>query len=811
MPHFDYQRRDLFLFLSGLTFLVLVFLLFPQFHPARLGDETWLNRHSVEQEARLLLDQLGFENHQLASKPAYYFRSTFLDSLQKQGLEAPKAHTSYWAIRLEHPDSRMSDLSYFEQTEAQRSVMFLDRSGKLTGFQNVEKRLPVSDSDPAWVRQVADSADSSQIEVLVRSLLQNTGWANQELTFIKQEPVSYDEITAQRVEFLASTPVSGVTVRITTDISPTGQLLNLGSEFLYGGESATDSDDIFLVGIRGGLIILFLIFLLYLLYLRVKEKVIDVRSSIILAVVIALLFPLSNLSSIYALVVYEGIHLAFTDYLILFINIGLVTAIVSIGYFIVSAIGESVSRQHWSDKLRTLDYLRMGAFYSRPVGWLMVRSVFYSWILLGILTLGVAFLPGVFFKLPVQLVSHQYYLGFISKPLQDAIVLYIILQAVFMIVLTLVYTKFKSRILVVVGAALIYAVFNVTFIPVGPLPMQILMNLVLGGILGWMYVRWDFLTVVLSQFLFVIGIQAMQGYVLPESSEVWLFAFYAGFSLVILIVGTMAALQGREPSQIQRYEPDYIEDLAMEERMKQELTIAKEVQASFLPVSLPQFNGADIYARCLSAYETGGDYFDFFELDRKRLGVMIGDVSGKGIQAAFFMTFIKGVLHALTTAEFSTKEVLSRANDLFIKHAGKGSFITMIYGILDLAKMEFRFTRAGHNPLLIYRYESGQIEEFRSEGLGIGIRPSRDFDPRNQEITVPITSGDLLILYTDGIVEAMNAQSEQFGEDALKKTLTSLHQETSREITARIFESVEAFAGKEKQHDDMTMVIIRVP
>ena len=135
----------------------------------------------------------------------------------------------------------------------------------------------------------------------------------------------------------------------------------------------------------------------------------------------------------------------------------------------------------------------------------------------------------------------------------------------------------------------------------------------------------------------------------------------------------------------------------------------------------------------------------------------------------------------------------------------------MIYGILDLEKMEFRFTRAGHNPLLIYRTQTGQIEELRAEGLGIGIRPAKEFDSYNRELTVSVQSGDLLVLYTDGIVEAMNAQSELYGEDALKEKLIALNQESAREITARIFEDVEAFAGKEKQHDDMTMVVIRIP
>lgn len=811
MPHFDYQRRDLLLFLSGLTLLVVTFILYPQVHPARLGEETWMERKQIQQEAQLLINQLGFTDHKLISDPAYHFRSTYLDSLQAVDAEIPAPHTSYWRIQLDHPSSRTTDLSYFEQIGAEKSALTLDRSGKLIEFRNIENTLPVTAANPFWVKDPSAFPDSSRIEMLARSFLDQTGWADQDLRFVKREVVTYQELEAARVEFLSNTLVEGVTIRILVDVTPDGALLQLDSQFLYGGQISSETDDIFLVGVRGGLVILFLIFLLYLLYLRVKEKVIDVRSSIILAVMIAFLYPIGNLSAIYAMAVYEGISLAFTDYLILFINIGLITAVVAVGYFIVSAIGESISRQHWSDKLRTLDYLRMGAFYSRPLGWLMVRSVFYSWILLGLFVLGVAYLPGVYHTLPDVLFSHQYYLGFIVKPIQDAITLYIILQAIFMIVLTLLYSRFSNRLLVVGAAAIIYAIFNAALIPLGPIPYQIILNLLIGGILGWIYIRWDFLSMVVTQFLFVVGIQAFQGLVLPDSGEIWMFVFYAGLIVALLITGSMAALQGREPSDIQRYEPDYIEDLAMEERMKQELTIAKEVQASFLPVSLPDFHSTDIYARCLSAYETGGDYFDFFELERKRLGIMIGDVSGKGIQAAFFMTFIKGVLHALTTDDYSTKQVLSKANDLFIRHASKGSFITMIYGILDLEKMEFRFTRAGHNPLLIYRTQTGQIEELRAEGLGIGIRPAKEFDSYNRELTVSVQSGDLLVLYTDGIVEAMNAQSELYGEDALKEKLIALNQESAREITARIFEDVEAFAGKEKQHDDMTMVVIRIP
>jgi sigma-B regulation protein RsbU (phosphoserine phosphatase) len=359
--------------------------------------------------------------------------------------------------------------------------------------------------------------------------------------------------------------------------------------------------------------------------------------------------------------------------------------------------------------------------------------------------------------------------------------------------------------------SLLYAVLNLSILPVGPYAGQFLLNLGIGAILGAVYVRWDFLSAAIAQFLFIFGLTALAGWSAPGSGEVWMFVSFAVLSLALLVLGFSAALNGKDPSELGRYEPDYIEDLAMEQRMRQELTIAKQVQESFLPIRLPSFGRADIYARCRSAYETGGDYYDFFPLADRRLGVIIGDVSGKGIQAAFFMTFIKGVLHALAGSHDSTKDVLWNANALFQRNAPKGTFITLIYGILDLDVMEFRFTRAGHNPLILIRPSNGSIEEIRSEGLGVGMSNQSDFAKHTHEQHLAVSSGDLLVLYTDGIVEAMNEKGEPYGEEALKSMLIRNAGESSKEITARVFEDVQRFTSDAKQHDDMTMVVIRVP
>ncbi|MDZ7695106.1 MAG: PP2C family serine/threonine-protein phosphatase [Balneolaceae bacterium] len=126
-------------------------------------------------------------------------------------------------------------------------------------------------------------------------------------------------------------------------------------------------------------------------------------------------------------------------------------------------------------------------------------------------------------------------------------------------------------------------------------------------------------------------------------------------------------------------------------------------------------------AICKPAYETGGDYYDFIQLDDHRIAVAIGDVSGKGIQAAFYMTFTKGILHTLCRETESPAEVLKKANRLFYENARRGTFISLIYGIVDLRKKTFRFARAGHNPILHYAAQSQTMDLLQPSGIGLGL------------------------------------------------------------------------------------------
>src|SRR5699024_10876755 len=208
---------------------------------------------------------------------------------------------------------------------------------------------------------------------------------------------------------------------------------------------------------------------------------------------------------------------------------------------------------------------------------------------------------------------------------------------------------------------------------------------------------------------------------------------------------------------------------------------------------------------------TGGDYYDFIQLDDHRAAIAVGDVSGKGIQAAFYMTFVKGLLHSLSQETYAPAEVLKKANRLFCDNSAKGTFISLIYGVIDLQAGTFTFARAGHNPILHLNRSTELIEELQTDVLGIGLTKGEKFDNKIQEIELSITADDLFLLYTDGIVEALNSIHEFYGTDRLIPIVDGMKDDKAEAIISVVSQQVRNFIGQARQHDDMTLMAIRFP
>ena len=231
---------------------------------------------------------------------------------------------------------------------------------------------------------------------------------------------------------------------------------------------------------------------------------------------------------------------------------------------------------------------------------------------------------------------------------------------------------------------------------------------------------------------------------------------------------------------------------------------------SFLPRANPEFTTLDIASRCLPALEVGGDYYDFVQLGGNRLGVVIGDVSGKGTQAAFYMTLTKGFLRALANMSDSPSFILTQLNRLFYDNVKRGVFISMIYGIFDMEDGTLSMARAGHNPVVMRKPSEQELQMIHPKGLALGMEKGDAFERLIQEVKIPLHPNDLFVFYTDGFPEAMNKEKEEFGDDRFEESIEKHSGGTAEEILQGVFQDVKLFAGKAEQHDDMTMVVVKI-
>jgi len=255
---------------------------------------------------------------------------------------------------------------------------------------------------------------------------------------------------------------------------------------------------------------------------------------------------------------------------------------------------------------------------------------------------------------------------------------------------------------------------------------------------------------------------------------------------------------------------DLVRTQADKERLEEELRIARQIQMSLLPQGTVTVPGLRVAALCLPAAEVGGDYYDLLPLSETRLGVLIADVSGKGTSAALYMAELKGLVLSLSRIYESPARLLGEANRILAANMDPRSFITMTYAVVDTAKATMTYARAGHNPII--HLSGGRTRVLTPAGLGLGMDRGERFEEILEEASVPLAAGDVFLLFTDGLSEAMNGRAELFGERRLRDVLeTATFAETDEhELKDRILEEIRRFVGDAAQHDDMTLVILKV-
>jgi phosphoserine phosphatase RsbU/P len=243
------------------------------------------------------------------------------------------------------------------------------------------------------------------------------------------------------------------------------------------------------------------------------------------------------------------------------------------------------------------------------------------------------------------------------------------------------------------------------------------------------------------------------------------------------------------------------------ERIAREMEIAREVQERLFPQRLPVLEGVNLAGACRTVFGVGGDYYDAFEIG---LGLAVGDVSGKGISAALLMAGLRACLRTMTrTTSGELPELMALLNRLIYEASAINRYATFFFGVFDPIACSFHYVNAGHNPpVLLRKSASGSDEWLRLEcgGAVIGLLPEASYE----EGSLVLHPGDVLLAYTDGISEAMNSAEEEWGEEAMFLTAQHSYDGTADDIVKAIFTAADVFAGGAPQHDDMTVLVMKV-
>jgi sigma-B regulation protein RsbU (phosphoserine phosphatase) len=239
-------------------------------------------------------------------------------------------------------------------------------------------------------------------------------------------------------------------------------------------------------------------------------------------------------------------------------------------------------------------------------------------------------------------------------------------------------------------------------------------------------------------------------------------------------------------------------------KMQEEVRLAARIQTELLPKSGPNIAGYDIVGRTIPAQEVGGDYFDFIPIDEYRLAFCLGDVTGKGLPASLLMANLQATLRGQTLTTGSPKTCLERSNQLLYQSTSPEKFATLFYAILDLQNHQILYSNAGHdNPYLCS--DRASTKRLKIGGIPLGMLPDFSFEQES----VPLEDDSILVAYSDGVTEAMNAQEEMFGEERIAAVIDQHKNAPATEIIDHLVSAVKTFAAGYPQSDDITVVVMR--
>jgi sigma-B regulation protein RsbU (phosphoserine phosphatase) len=244
-------------------------------------------------------------------------------------------------------------------------------------------------------------------------------------------------------------------------------------------------------------------------------------------------------------------------------------------------------------------------------------------------------------------------------------------------------------------------------------------------------------------------------------------------------------------------------------RLDHDLEIARDIQRILLPAEAPKVNGFEISGMNIPARLVSGDYFDYIKVDDERLGVAIADVSGKGVPASLIMAICRSVLRSQAIGNPSPADVLQKVNRQLYPDIKEDMFISMAYLVLDLVRGSVTLARAGHDAPLLYKEKSHTVAPLKTPGMVVGIDSGDVFDRLTTDVAVPLERNDCILLYTDGITEALDNEGNEFGLERTIASVQSSAKEGAQAMVTRLIDDLRNFVGSTPQNDDITLIAIR--
>lgn len=478
---------------------------------------------------------------------------------------------------------------------------------------------------------------------------------------------------------------------------------------------------------------------------------------------------------------------------------------VAVVVFFAWSVGESYARERWGERLASFDALLRRDVLNATVG----RSLLNG----ALVAPAIAAVVFLMSSVPLALKLTWPSIGIGSQIVLDLggpllLLLFCVLDAIVFsvtILFLLAWTHRKRVLPLGIIAVLIVGILGGGLTPTDPSLYRMLFEF--GGIGAAMivFLAWDLLATAVA--IFGGSVIALSAPLLSVAAGHEFVEVLTATALpLVAIVGVAAAalLSGREV--VYRYEDlaPHVRRIVERERVKAEIDAANRIQAALLPVSAPNVRGASVASHYRAATEIGGDYFDFLPQSDGSIGIAFGDVSGHGLTSGIVMAMAKSALLVQVDIDASPRTVMQVLNEIVIKTAPRRILMTFFFGLLDPVSQRLRFSSAGHLDPYVFRARQRRLEPLSSWGFPLGVRRRDPF----REHSVQFAPGDRLVLYSDGLIEAVDDDGEPFGFDRFERVLLECGHFGAEEIKSRLLGSIRKFTRNRPPEDDQTLVVV---